>query len=635
MKFLICFSAQSGSKQLSAHHFTDQDFGIASPNAFSTRLGSTTIIGSGPLTKMPGSDGSSTIIWDGAFISDNFAYSNLIKAQPPVPAEVEIERYLDQIKAGGASKSLSGIFGAARVDEDSSFIIAPDPLSQYAFFHVAHGGQTLISNSLHLIEKACQLLGFPVGRDFTSNAFEAAFGVGGWTKTGLKGVEKLLPGHALVGSTNGVRQHRFHNPWREKSGDYHTTMQTAAAGLKKRVESLSRALPDQGLVLDLSGGKDTRLMLSSFLGCGIKNFHVFTGGAKKSSDRQIANALINRFGLKRSEFLSNVAIDEDIDPVTAMARAAYRSMGTSNLFHTALGSKKLMNVAQVRGGCAEGRTKSFFASPDRAKQRKMLNRLRKIEGQKGWSSFLTGLSSPSFPDRFRAQLLARGKRGHDLFTQPFLKEAALSFQDQLEWLTNEGIGEDDLADAYYVSDRGWRHGGFPVQVMNDCRPTFEPLSDVRLLLAQSSLPKAARENAKLVYDLMNECAERDLLEIPFADTNWPLCLGASTSTGNRERWLEGRTAPVPADSLVPTPGVIEGLHNLGKNQYMQRVQQHFLELADGLSKASDVWGFLDREAVLQAIKDGDFATDKYQGLGPRLYYGLVWMTGQEDRSVLE
>lgn len=638
MKFVLHFPSTASSTVLSAKQFSDQDFGVSTPSPFEAKLGRVTAISNTAPIRNTGKNETDLLIWDGAFISDTHAFSHLLHDRHAREAATEIDRYLDGVAAGQAPDHLSGIFGAARIALDGSFIVAPDPLSQYAFFRLERDGHTLISNSLHLIEKACALLGIVCSRDFTSNAFEAAFGVGGWTKTGLEGVDKLPLGYGVVSDGTRVTIRRFSRPWNGDTSYYQDKIRAAAAGLVKRAQSLSKTLPNKGLVIDLSGGKDTRVVLGSFLGAGAKNFKVFTGGPATGPDRATANRLINQLGLQRASFLSNVGADENIDPTRAMARAAYRSMGSSNLYHTALGTEQLHGVAQVRGGCAEARTKSFFTNQGSQKQRRMLAYHQKVSGvswwRQRWGRF-AGMSEPGLHQEFAAQLLSRGKPSHRFFTDEFLLSAASAFSDQIMWLKEQGVEECGLMDAHYVADRGWRHGGFTVQVTNDSRPTFEPLNDIRLMAAQNALQTQDKEQARLAFDLLCQFGESSLVEMPFAETSWPM-QWLSNAQKNRRAELSGApSTPADAEALTPRRGTIQGIHNLGRTSYMKHVQAHFHQLAGDTDISSSIWQFLDRENLLQTIKSDGFATDRYAMVGSRLYYGFVWMSKQEERAILD
>ncbi|MBO6504281.1 MAG: hypothetical protein JJ850_11705 [Kordiimonadaceae bacterium] len=638
MKFVIHFPTCGNPATLSASQFTDQDFGVVTPAPFEAHLGRISVISSvAPHTRSTPND-PALVFWDGAFISDDGAHNHLLDNSSPTAAAVAISSYLDGVSAGETPIHLSGVFGAARIDEDGSFMLSPDPLSQYAFFRLERSGHTLISNSLHLIEKAAARLGFACERDFTSNAFEAAFGVGGWTKTGLAGVEKLPTGYAVVGDGKQARLKRFSMPWKNQYGTYEASMRAAASGLMKRANSLAQTLPDRGLAIDLSGGKDTRLVLGSFLGAKARNFHVFTGGPEGGPDRGVANRLINHFDLKRSGFLSNVGPGEIIDPIAATARAAFRSMGSSNLFHTGLGVERLSNVAQVRGGCAEARTKSFFPSTKPHQQKKMQSYHRSLAASEGWSLRLKQLlraASTTFTAQFAAQLISRSRFTHQLFTDEFLHQAARAFEHQIDWLLAQDISEANVKDAYYLADRGWRHSGFTVQVINDSRPTFEPLNDVRLVSAQAALSVDDRDRARLTYDIMTQFGVPGLIEVPFAASDWPVELMSDPQKLVRAELSKMTAQPVNAEALTRPQGDIRGIHNLGRQAYMEAVQYHFLELAGDLERSSSVWSILDRDELLAAIQSGEFATTKFALVGSRLYYGLVWITGQEERTVLD
>lgn len=638
MKFLIVLGPCDRGK-LDHTNFSPGDFGNHYTSLFQRQLEDTFIL-SDETPEYPGPTGQDLIMWDGAPICDDLAFSTLL---PNADAGRRMNRYIADLQAGSISQHVSGVFGCARVSPDGTCIIAPDPLSQYAIFFLKHGNTFLFSNSLHLIERAGQLLGIKPSRDFASNAFEAAFGVGGWTRTGLAGVHKIPPNHYVMhrqGATNFTAFRGAVTNSRTGHDQYRHHVSVAANSLKESAQAMSRTLPNGGLVLDLSGGKDTRLVLGAHLAANIRNFHVFLGGAANGPDQRAARQVARHFGLDRVQFLSNVEAGETISAIECARRAAYRSMGTSNQYQAALGRLKLAGSAQVRGGCSEGRTRAFFPSAGLKRRLKALHYATRFDPSSGRSDILRRLNSSldalrQRPSQVLAALLTyRGGKAHKLFRPAFLHDAFNDIEQQVRWLQDLGVARKNLADAYYIFDRGWRHGGFPVQVTNDSRTTFEPLNNIGLVEAQFSLENKDRQKARLAFDLFDEFEVPDLVEMPFEANSWPEEFLSNSQLTRRAGLAQVSDVALPARPINQQVGSAHGVYHHRLVPYMLETQDYMLDLVSGVPVDHHCWDSVDRPALIQSIRSGELASQKLAPVGLRLLHAFIWLMHEESRVPL-
>lgn len=639
MKFLIGLGQPRHPLRLNSADCSARDFGVRIETPLFRWQKDTCVL----CSETPDgfvSDGDDIVLWDGAPIDTDTAFSPLL----PVPdAARRMKQYLDAVVADTLQNAPSGVYGAAVIRADGTCVIATDPLSQYAFFYLSTGDIHLFSNSLHLIERACELLNIAVKRDFASNAFEAAFGAGGWSRTGLKGVQKIPPNHYMAYKDGTVQFAPLNTGvfcGHHHARDYRDRTQGAATRLKNNAQALSAALPEQGLVLDLSGGKDTRLILGSFLASGAYPFHVFVGGAAGGADREAANRLTHHFNLDSVQYLSNLAPDEDISAVEAARRAAYRTMGTSNLYQTVIGRQQITGVAQVRGGTSEGRTRSFFTRPKPRKLRSIRRYRDRMANGGNDPSFLKRMAhrlvSTEAADRQLAALLvSRYRQAHFLFTDAFLADAYHSITANIEWLQNHGVAMENLADTYYIFDRGWRHAGFPVQVMNDARPVFEPLNNSALLAAQFCLNEKDRQEARLAFDVFEAFGVRDLVEVPFESSDWPATYLPPERLARRAELLAAPVQQKPRRSLMGTSGRAKTIYGGGAAQYMQEVQPYMLNLVSGLPPTNQCWDYMRRDTVIEAIRQGAFATHSLGAIGARLLSAFIWISHEEVRQPVD
>ncbi len=638
MRFLLAINLEKTGFSPQKNDFNASDFGgyVQTPDVI--KNDGMLIISSAPASKHDGH----LFLWDGAPIDRDIAFSPLM---PVSDAPTRFHGYLSALEKGEMPDQLTGVFCCASVSPDGAMIISPDTLSQYALFYIVRGQKHYFSNSLHLLEKTCQLEGSALSRDFVSSAFEMALGVGGWTHTGLAGVHKIPPHHYVRYKNNRVKFIPFSlEPLRNVvQEDYQQNLERAVEQQILSASAMRRALPDGGLVLDLSGGKDTRLVLGAQLAAGSKNIEVFLGGASDGEDQKAARRLVRHFGLHSVQYLNNIG-EESLSAIEAARRAAYRFQGTSNLYQADLGRCRLSGVAQVRGGASGGRTRSFFPYLP-VGFHDFLPKALKIAAQSfryhnPWS--LVGLYRNEMgkflkPSRLLPKMIMkRGGRIHYLYQQDFLHQAFHSIQTQFEWLLALGVPENDLGDLYYIMDRGWRHCGFPVQVMNHNKTTFEPLNDWRLLQAELALSSRDRQKAVLARDMFHQYGNDDLLLLPFEGGDWPGKDLSKNQQYRREKLRNISSQKLQVHSgdqrHVAHSGKVDSFHNLGTRAYMKAVQPYMLELAGGVPLHHDCWSYMKRDIVLQAISSGLFREQKYAQTGLRLLHSLIWLSGDEDRS---
>ena len=637
MKFLIALGQQNGRANLHPSKFTSEDFGVDGSAAFFTQVKNTYVLCS-QRPKGYNTPQDKIILWDGAPIDQNIAFSSLM---PAPDAAQRFAEYIEAVSSGRAQKRFAGVFGCAQISADGTCVITTDPLSQYSFFFLSHGNQHLFSNSLHLVEKACKLLNIPASRDFASSAYEAAFGVGGWTRTGLTGVNKIPPNHYMIYAHGKINFEQFKpSPFfaRPNSLQYKQKIHVAAESLKNRARALSQSLPEQGLVLDLSGGKDTRLILGAQMATENSNFHVFLGGSKEGADQKAASRLVEHYNLDSVSFLSTLGPDEEISAIEAARRAAYRFMGTSNHYQADLGNMRLTGVAQVRGGSSEARTRSFFQLPHGKRRRKVSSysrHLRKNASPFGFLKDVFDFSTNSENHRKKslvATLLARGRPKHHLFKNEFLQDAYQSIFENIEWLSDNNVAHENLADAYYIFDRGWRHCGFPVQVMNDSKTVFEPLNDIAVLEAHFALNEHERKSARVAYDLFESFKVNDLLELPFEGSLWPENRFSASQRLRRQELSRISTEKKPPRAIVAEAGRIENRQTLGAVNYMQAVQPYMLDVVSSLPTHHSCWDYLHRERFIRHISSCALATDNLAGFGIQLLHAFIWLANEECRA---
>lgn len=636
MKFLIVCGPHSGRIELDCSLFSGVDFGIHVSKPFQRHVNGCYVLASEAPKNMEQANRDS-VLWDGAPIVGEIAFSPLI---PIADAEQKMRDYLAALKNGCEPNQYSGVFGCALVAANGDCTLACDPLSQYGIFYISNGHSFLFSNSLHLLERACTLLKVNVSRDFTSNAFEIAFGLGGWDRTGLSGVRKIPANHYVQHDRMGTRFVAFDGPLTSSQHEkkpYQERLGDAVISMQRSARALSNALPDQGLVLDLSGGKDTRVVLGATLSEKVANFHVFMGGAPDGPDHTAASRVAHYYGLDSVFYPSNVAWGDDISAIDCARRAAYRFMGTANQYQSELGRDRLAAVARVRGGCSSSRIRSFFPAFSKKRRHKLLKRASQLSDtswmQKCWTQILSRVEG--LPGQtMAAGVVVNGGKARSLFSTAFMEKAYSDIVQHAEWMLNAGVKKRDLSEAYYMFDRSWRHAGFATQVMNDGCTTFEPLNNIWLVKAHLGLSPEARQSMTVAYDLMNAFQIEGLLELPFANGTWPDQFFSGAEREKHEALKQAARATMPPRPITSRRGRAQSIHVCGGPNYMSLVQPYMLELVSSISQNHHCWDFLHRKELLDSLISGVFTAPNMVQTGVRLLHAFIWMMGEESRVPL-
>ena len=635
MKFLIAVDSRGVGFQHSLEHFSASDFGGIARSPYSFKNKNTLVLAS-ERPQATGGVSDDLVFWDGAIIDRDVAFSSLM---PILDAASRFERYLQAIGKGDVPKNLVGVFGCAAFSKDGAFTIAPDPLSQYSFFCFKDSTRQYFTNCLQLLERVRVLEGRPLERSFAASAFETAFGVGGWTRSGFANVYKLLPNHFIRCRRGQVDFVPFQSSVFSGSSlgtNYTQKLEAAASQQRTSAKAMAASHSSEDLVFDLSGGKDTRLLVGAQLATNAVALKVFLGGAKGGLDEQAASRLVSHYNLDSVEFSSNMG-SEEIAPVDVARRSAYRFQGTSNLHQSYPGNIQVNNVAQVRGGCSEGRTRSFFGYQQVMANNGLTEHLStyfkgvRKNPKLAWVKLKLGLqTSKKVPQHLLASLLvSRGGRLRRFFRKDFLNDAYLSISADVKWLIKQGVAEENIADTYYIFDRGWRHCGFPAQVINTYKTTYEPFNDLALLEAQFALNVADRDIARVAFDLFEAYGVADLLEMPFDKGVWP----GGVFSGERRAVLR----QIPTNKAEPGPAATRsntahGIFSMGGPSYMRATQSYMLELASSLPAQHHCWDYLHRDKIIAAIETGFFQAPKFNRDGLRLLHSFIWLAGDECRD---
>lgn len=200
-------------------------------------------------------------------------------------------------------------FAAVDLVGDDTLVAAADALGFRHLYHGMGDGIAVLSTSARAVS-AC------LERELDREAL-AVQSLLGWQvgqRTLFAGVRKLAPGELATLGDGRIARHSFERPLPDLERDLDASVQEAADVLRAYLNAFLDDHPDA--TLQLTGGQDSRLLLSAVPPARRRGLRVLTLGLPGNPDVVIAADLARRYGL-RHEILTLDGIDalspEDAD----------------------------------------------------------------------------------------------------------------------------------------------------------------------------------------------------------------------------------------------------------------------------------------------------------------------------------
>lgn len=224
--------------------------------------------------------------------------------------------------------TVAGLWIGAAIADDGHGMIVNDPFATRPIHHARGAHRTVISSNPHLAAFAAAEEGRTPARDAPGVCAIAMTGQRFVRHSGYTGVEPFRPGHYIVlrpGTRPEIVERRaiWWPPDSYFEAGRDELIDLAADGVSEAVGA-ARTFPARLLVADLTGGRDSRLVLAGALLAGITDDLVFkTAGPPTLPDVVVARELAARYGLRhvRSSGLRRIRQERGI-PTTQRARSA-------------------------------------------------------------------------------------------------------------------------------------------------------------------------------------------------------------------------------------------------------------------------------------------------------------------------
>lgn len=497
-------------------------------------------------------------------------------------------------------RKLGGVHVSLRITDDGDGWVSADPLGQRCLY-VAERGDLLYVGSRAALVAAAADAGRPV-RDAWGTAWLAFMGFRAGRQTGFEGVQHMPSNTALALSRGTVRwdvEEAVVLP--EDHESHRRPLEEHAEAVLDELGTAMRAVLDRstaGHVIQLSGGKDSRVMLAAALRAGVAHDFTFeTIGPPKLDDVVLAKTLTERFGLRH-----------DVRFIGLASTLPYDERARDFVDHTAAG----LNLWDIDGRIGKGeiRLTGVCGAALRASARLPAGDpetvLRGVFDRARYDRL--GVLMPDVADALHADLLA----------------------DVLAPAGHSTSAHDRLQAWYVATEPKYSRLAARLEIQGDLK--LPVLASWPVVRASSSIDPLDRQDHVLVAEALRQVS-RDLVDIAFTDAGWPPRARAHLDgvpppppSPPRPRRPEP-SPPASAPAGTRRSGAGSKSISLAKElggQMGERVRFLGEVFADA---ANPAWGLFDRTTALEALS-------RYQDLANierKAIFGVataaVWLDG--------
>jgi hypothetical protein len=515
----------------------------------------------------------------------------------------QLERYWRARPIVCSGQEFDGIYAAASISSSGTGAVVTDALSVALLYRTETDDFVAFSTSARLAARVGAPPDRKPQRDPLTVAWLPLLGYVVGDGTGFVGT-RVLPAGAYVdiGPAFGARL-GFTNatPWASPDLPVNESalVDLVHDDLTRSVRSVA-LLPARERFADLTGGRDSRLLLALMLQEGVADRFLFrTNGAEHTPDSVVGRAIAERFGLSH-EAVTPAPMDE----------TAFRRRLETHVFHTS----GMLNPWDFKGGLDVARrpkVSGFFGE--------ML------------STNYKGFPELGSRDALRTVFHKREKIDSSSILRPDVKVELLDRLDEelIGRMDACGSAPQDLLDSFYVRQRIRRWFG-TFEELGESGRIF-PLYSVVGLQAACALGAPRRRLEVLAFAIMRKACS-DLTKMPLANKPWPEALVSHLPDAD-----DYRVAPETYAGPAPVHWQIARIVD-----NRETVEGYLLD-----EKQSPLFDIIDRGSLERALRDplptaplhfrqlfGALAAAVWLGHGESQYrIGMTWDQPIEpDRS---
>jgi len=475
-----------------------------------------------------------------------------------------------------AVSDLDGFFCCLRIDKAAlTAELQLDSFGTYPVFYWNEGDALLISNSVAVLDRITRstaldpegvsrmlTMGWVAG-DRTLRAGVRAFPAGQrWTWSAASGQAKTASSYG----------------YRDLAGVRKTPL------TRQRIAELADGLGRQLRVIGdnfdnvhcpLTGGKDSRV-IAALLASNDIDVHFYTYGNRVGRDSEIAGQVADALGIEHESVLTETSSllanwDKEVESFVFQGDG----MCPLQLIVGAISARKVaappMPVRLWGAGGEIGRAYHF--NPLRAMQRDSVAGMKRTVRRR-WLGDCDGLMRPGV-----------------------YASAASFIGDSIDRYADAGFGTSDLADVFFLYQRGGRRVGKNLRANMSLRDSYSPFFTRQFVEVAFSLGESERRTEPLHHDLLAAMAP-EALAIPFDKGGW----SSRSATVNRyqeltrvvygriARNLQGRFGV--GGSSKPDNILVKDT-NFERTAWLDRLQETFRQMCLDESQG-EIWNYVDK-----------------------------------------
>ena len=394
-----------------------------------------------------------------------------------------------------------GNYVLARHRDDGSVSIEIDPIGYYPLFVHQGEGLLCVANRASRIAEVLASLGRPVERDVSVHAWFTVQGAGAAELSGYRGISLLPRGTTLhLDERNRVERRRA--PIAEllySDRPLPELLDDAAEEILANVRAVAGG-PFEHRICDLTGGMDSRLVLSALIRAGVQDAFLFqTRGQHPSPDANVASLIRARFGLRAlGGGGGGEAGPVRGTPVERLRALVGRADGLMSRYANPPATTRRDDARLQLGGGSGELCREFWPSAERP------------------SSPGDGAPVPPLRPRLREA------RARWVFLRPAMRDA---IRDHMRSFGREslaaGVAPEHVGDHFYLASRARYHFGlwWAISPRNQFHPLYSPAA----IRAGYAMSREDRTRNRIGFELMTRFSP-ELARLPFARKSWPRAL---------------------------------------------------------------------------------------------------------------
>lgn len=191
---------------------------------------------------------------------------------------------------------LDGFFALA-LEMPGASVAAVDRIASMPLIWAEDGGTTLVTQDGPAMEQTLDLGPEDIEPDAAAAIALAGYTIG--TDTLYRGVRRLPPGQFLWVDGDGAATHRYHQwrPWAPEEASVEDLAAPLSALHERLIEKLIASAGGRPILVPLSAGLDSRMIVSGLVEAGYRNVRTFAYGRKGNREAVVSRKIAERLGV--------------------------------------------------------------------------------------------------------------------------------------------------------------------------------------------------------------------------------------------------------------------------------------------------------------------------------------------------